>query len=141
MDSSVVFRAARGLTDAGLAVLRFNFRGVGESAGSQGEGDEEGDLEAALCYLGQQWPSTPLWAGGWALSQRSQASKAAAQPPGGAPPTAPERRFLYSKLFLWGRSSAGRALRSQCRGRGFEPPRLHHNHLHQPAIKRGRMGT
>ena len=26
----------------------------------------------------------------------------------------------------WGRSSAGRARRSQCRGREFDPPRLHH---------------
>ena len=29
-------------------------------------------------------------------------------------------------LTIWGRSSAGRALRSQCRGREFDPPRLHH---------------
>ena len=28
----------------------------------------------------------------------------------------------------WGRSSAGRARRSQCRGREFDPPRLHHPH-------------
>ena len=27
---------------------------------------------------------------------------------------------------LWGRSSAGRASRSQCEGREFDPPRLHH---------------
>ena len=26
---------------------------------------------------------------------------------------------------LWGRSSVGRALRSQCRGQGFDPPRFH----------------
>ena len=26
----------------------------------------------------------------------------------------------------WGRSSAGRASRSQCEGREFDPPRLHH---------------
>src|SRR5579862_2231537 len=28
--------------------------------------------------------------------------------------------------FPWGRSSAGRASRSQCEGREFDPPRLHH---------------
>ncbi len=28
---------------------------------------------------------------------------------------------------LWGRSSAGRAPRSQCGGREFDPPRLHHH--------------
>ena len=26
----------------------------------------------------------------------------------------------------WGRSSVGRASRSQCEGQGFDPPRLHH---------------
>ncbi len=26
---------------------------------------------------------------------------------------------------MWGRSSAGRASRSQCEGREFDPPRLH----------------
>src|SRR6478735_6650392 len=33
MDNKVVFRASRGLQEAGLAVLRFNFRGVRRSAG------------------------------------------------------------------------------------------------------------
>ena len=28
---------------------------------------------------------------------------------------------------MWGRSSAGRASRSQCEGREFDPPRLHQN--------------
>jgi hypothetical protein len=31
-------------------------------------------------------------------------------------------------LNTWGGSSAGRALRSQCRGRGFDPLPLHHQH-------------
>src|ERR1700756_3010519 len=40
------------------------------------------------------------------------------------------RRPLHPlKWFLWGRSSAGRASRSQCEGREFDPPRLH-----QPAM-------
>ena len=30
----------------------------------------------------------------------------------------------------WGRSSAGRASRSQCEGREFDPPRLHHFLFH-----------
>jgi hypothetical protein len=31
---------------------------------------------------------------------------------------------------VWGRSSAGRASRSQCEGREFDPPRLHHYPSH-----------
>src|SRR5262249_45810213 len=32
----------------------------------------------------------------------------------------------YNAGLPWGRSSAGRASRSQCEGREFDPPRLHH---------------
>ena len=37
----------------------------------------------------------------------------------------------------WGRSSAGRAPRSQCGGQGFDPPRLHQN-LQNQRLKRPR---
>jgi hypothetical protein len=57
------------------------------------------------------------------------------RPPGGgthAAPTAYGRRRPLTLLrrgvpsgALWGRSSAGRAPRSQCGGQGFDPPRLH----------------
>ena len=30
-----------------------------------------------------------------------------------------------SSVFIWGRSSAGRAVGSQSTGQGFDPPRLH----------------
>ncbi len=33
MHNKVVYRAAAGLIEAGLATVRFNFRGVGESSG------------------------------------------------------------------------------------------------------------
>ncbi len=32
----------------------------------------------------------------------------------------------------WGRSSAGRALQSHCRGQGFDSPRLHHYQVRRP---------
>src|ERR1700749_103293 len=49
MNNNVVYRAAKALTEAGVAVLRFNFRGVGASTGRHdgGEGEEE-DARAAL---------------------------------------------------------------------------------------------
>src|SRR5688572_14547280 len=34
-------------------------------------------------------------------------------------------KFPPSQVEVWGRSSAGRASRSQCEGREFDPPRLH----------------
>ncbi len=33
--------------------------------------------------------------------------------------------LLKQTTQMWGRSSAGRASRSQCEGREFDPPRLH----------------
>lgn len=72
MRNNVVHRTARGLHDAGLAVLRFNFRGVGGSEGTHsGEGDEEDDLAAALTRLGEEVPGTPLWAAGFSFGART----------------------------------------------------------------------
>ena len=49
MHFKVVFRAAKALQSAGLAVLRFNFRGVGRSEGTYDGGrGEAGDARAAL---------------------------------------------------------------------------------------------
>lgn len=51
MRNNVVHRIARGFGDAGLAVLRFNFRSVGASEGEHdGQGAEDGDLSAALDF-------------------------------------------------------------------------------------------
>lgn len=77
MANSVVFRAARGLELAGLAVLRFNFRGVGMSEGiHDGKGGEEGDLRAALDHLAKEIPGVELWAGGFSFGARTAASYA-----------------------------------------------------------------
>jgi hypothetical protein len=43
MDNKVVTTLARAFSEAGAAVLRFNFRGVGESAGAHDEGRGETD--------------------------------------------------------------------------------------------------
>jgi alpha/beta superfamily hydrolase len=76
MDNNVVFRIARGLRSAGTAVLRFNFRGVGQSEGRHhGEGGEEEDLAAALDHLEREVPGVPLWAGGFSFGARTAASR------------------------------------------------------------------
>lgn len=43
-----------------------------------------------------------------------------------------QNKKIKAELFsstVWGSSSAGRALRSQCRGREFDPPLLHHDRI------------
>jgi len=52
MDNPVVMAVARACVRAGLATLRFNFRGVGDSGGSWDEGlGEQDDVRAALTHL------------------------------------------------------------------------------------------
>lgn len=52
MDSPVITTAAEAASDEGFFTLRFNFRGVGESEGSYGDGvGERKDVEAAIDYL------------------------------------------------------------------------------------------
>jgi uncharacterized protein len=52
MDNNVIMAVSGALADRGIAALRFNFRGVGSSEGSYGEGiGEEADALAALAYL------------------------------------------------------------------------------------------
>lgn len=64
MHNKVVARVARGLGAAGLAVLRFNYRGVGMSAGRYDEGPgEREDIRAALDWLGARHDGPLLLAG------------------------------------------------------------------------------
>ena len=52
MDHPVVTSAAEAAFEEGFSTLRFNFRGVGESGGSYGEGiGEREDVKAAADYL------------------------------------------------------------------------------------------
>ena len=68
MHNHVVYRVARALRSAGLAVLRFNFRGAGASAGVHDGGrGEVDDARAALDFLEQRFPGLALWAGGLLL--------------------------------------------------------------------------
>jgi len=55
MDNNVVWAICEGLMAAGIASLRFNFRGVGRSEGRYGAGDDERfDMLGALAFLAQQ---------------------------------------------------------------------------------------
>jgi alpha/beta superfamily hydrolase len=69
MRTKVVHRAARLLSNRfGLAVLRFNFRGVGRSAGSYDSGaGETQDLVAAGRWLRQRHRNGPFVLGGFSF--------------------------------------------------------------------------
>lgn len=67
MHFKVVFRIARALSRAGFGVLRFNFRGVGASAGTHDFGRGEGvDFRAALDEAARR-SGTPLVAAGFSF--------------------------------------------------------------------------
>ncbi len=68
MHTKVVFQAAKALTRIGCAVLRFNFRGVGLSAGTWDDGRGElDDYKAALEYMAQTYPDLEMWAAGFSF--------------------------------------------------------------------------
>ena len=71
MHNKVVFRAAAALNDAGLTVLRINFRGVGQSTGEHDEGrGERDDVRAGLDYLSQQYPGSRITVCGFSFGSR-----------------------------------------------------------------------
>ena len=68
MHFKVVFRAAKALQEKGVAVLRFNFRGVGRSEGTHDEGrGEQDDVRAALDEMQRRFPTSPLVLGGFSF--------------------------------------------------------------------------
>ncbi|MFT5287354.1 MAG: alpha/beta superfamily hydrolase [Planctomycetota bacterium] len=72
MRNTVVYRTARALRSAGLATLRFNFRGVEGSEGAHdGNGAEEMDMSACLDWLEAEYPDVPLWAAGFSFGSRT----------------------------------------------------------------------
>jgi alpha/beta superfamily hydrolase len=68
MHSRVVYHAAKALARVGVAVLRFNFRGVGASAGVHDGGPGEmDDYRAGLDFMAARYPGRPLWTAGFSF--------------------------------------------------------------------------
>jgi alpha/beta superfamily hydrolase len=68
MTNKVVHMLAKSFTERGVPALRFNFRGVGASAGAYGEGaGETQDALAAMDWAAQRFPGAALWAAGFSF--------------------------------------------------------------------------
>jgi alpha/beta superfamily hydrolase len=68
MHNKVVTMAARALRECGARTVRFNFRGVGSSAGTFDEGEgESDDLRAVVAWVRNQYPQSTLWLGGFSF--------------------------------------------------------------------------
>lgn len=81
MHTKAVYQASKGLNRIGCAVLRFNFRGVGRSAGTFDKGiGERGDFTAALDFMAAKFEGVPLWAGGFSFGSWIALETGAADP-------------------------------------------------------------
>lgn len=68
MTNKVVHTLSKAFNDVGAPAVRFNYRGVGASAGTYGDGDgETQDALAVLDWAAQRWPGAQLWLGGFSF--------------------------------------------------------------------------
>lgn len=68
MTVPLMEKVTAALVEHGIAVLRFNFRGVGRSTGHWGGGtDEIDDVAAAVAAASEQHPDLPLGLAGWSF--------------------------------------------------------------------------
>ncbi len=68
LTNKVVHTVARAFRERGVPTLRFNFRGVGASAGTYDEGrGETDDLLAVVDWGRARWPQGALWLAGFSF--------------------------------------------------------------------------
>ncbi|MEJ2347541.1 MAG: alpha/beta fold hydrolase [Gammaproteobacteria bacterium] len=68
MHNKVVHYIAKTLNELGLRTVRFNFRGVGASEGTYGDGDGEvQDLQAVLDWVRQRHAGAEIWLAGFSF--------------------------------------------------------------------------
>lgn len=75
MDNKVVHYTARALHEMGMPVARFNFRGVGQSAGTFADAvGEADDVRAVIDWLRRRHPDRPLLLAGFSFGSYVAAS-------------------------------------------------------------------
>lgn len=68
LTNKVVHSISRALNDLGVGTVRFNFRGVGASAGQYAEGaGEVDDLLAVIDWVHESYPDHALWLAGFSF--------------------------------------------------------------------------
>lgn len=82
LDNKVVYTLAAAAQAAGLAAVRFNFRGVGRSGGEHAGGPGEiEDAAAVRAWAAARWPAAPLVLGGFSFGAYVALCSAADSPP------------------------------------------------------------
>lgn len=102
MQNKVAHTLARSFTGQKFVALRFNFRGVGESAGEFDEGKGElDDVFTAMDWISTNYPDLPLWLAGFSFGAAMAVHAAAARRPAGlvciAPAVSRSARNLASQ--------------------------------------------
>ena len=68
LDNKVVWTLARAFQQLGAPTIRFNFRGVGASAGRHDEArGETADAGAVIAWGRERWPHAELWLAGFSF--------------------------------------------------------------------------
>jgi alpha/beta superfamily hydrolase len=90
MSNKVVTTVARAFARLGADTVRFNFRGVGASAGSYADGvGEREDALAVVAWCRARWPGRRLYLGGFSFGAAVAAAIAARVAPAGLVTVAP----------------------------------------------------
>jgi uncharacterized protein len=68
MTNKVVHMLAKSFNELGMPAVRFNFRGIGSSAGTYDDGrGETADCEAVALWATRRWPAAKLVLGGFSF--------------------------------------------------------------------------
>jgi uncharacterized protein len=90
MTNKVVTTLSRAFTRLGADAVRFNFRGVGGSAGSHADGaGERDDALAVVAWCRARWPGRHIYLGGFSFGGAVAAAIAARAAPAGLVTVAP----------------------------------------------------
>lgn len=101
MTNKVVSTIARALKDLNIPTVRFNFRGVGKSAGSFAEGvGELEDLKAVIAWVKKVCPDKEVWLAGFSFGGFIAAKAATEIPVAQLVTVSPQAsRFVEEKNF------------------------------------------